>query len=122
MLRSLQDGSSIQQHGPDSEVTSTTILSVLDVLPVHEQTLKGTEKCMSFEMDGPKETLVLEPSETSVLLRPQPGPGSLGGTVNLIVSIGKKGEKGPTEGHTGATPPEGEEAMHKVSCSLRSNG
>lgn len=41
----------------------------------------------------PEQALAWDPSETSMLLLPPRGPGGLGGTVNLILSIGKKGEK-----------------------------
>ncbi|OPJ72454.1 calpain-11 isoform B [Patagioenas fasciata monilis] len=41
----------------------------------------------------PKEAVIWDPTETSTLLLPPRGPGGLGGTVNLILSIGKKGEK-----------------------------
>ncbi|XP_032041628.1 spectrin beta chain, non-erythrocytic 5-like isoform X2 [Aythya fuligula] len=42
---------------------------------------------------SPEQALAWDPSETSTLLLPPRGPGGLGGTVNLILSIGKKGEK-----------------------------
>ncbi|NWR64947.1 SPTB2 protein, partial [Bucorvus abyssinicus] len=41
----------------------------------------------------PEEAVLWDPSETSTLLLPPRGPTGLGGTVNLILSIGKKGEK-----------------------------
>ncbi|KAK4823904.1 hypothetical protein QYF61_008117 [Mycteria americana] len=41
----------------------------------------------------PEEAVIWDPAETSTLLLPPRGPGGLGGTVNLILSIGKKGEK-----------------------------
>ncbi|NXJ15299.1 SPTB2 protein, partial [Odontophorus gujanensis] len=40
-----------------------------------------------------EEALAWDPSETSMLLLPPRGPSGLGGTVNLILSISKKGEK-----------------------------
>ncbi|NXB21614.1 SPTB2 protein, partial [Rhagologus leucostigma] len=40
-----------------------------------------------------KEAAIWDPAETSTLLLPPRGPCGLGGTVNLILSIGKKGEK-----------------------------
>ncbi|NXL40976.1 SPTB2 protein, partial [Podilymbus podiceps] len=40
-----------------------------------------------------EEAVVWDPAETSTLLLPPRGPGGLGGTVNLILSIGKKREK-----------------------------
>ncbi|XP_068532634.1 spectrin beta chain, non-erythrocytic 4-like isoform X3 [Anas acuta] len=42
---------------------------------------------------SPEQALAWDPSETSTLLLPPRGPSGLGGTVNLILSIGKKGEK-----------------------------
>ncbi|KAG8123421.1 hypothetical protein E2320_018829, partial [Naja naja] len=45
------------------------------------------------EVDVPKGILVLEPSETPVLLVPQAPPGSLGSTVSLILNIEKEGRK-----------------------------
>ncbi|NXI97589.1 SPTB2 protein, partial [Psophia crepitans] len=41
----------------------------------------------------PEEAVVWDPAETSTVLLPPRSPGGLGGTVNLILSIGKKGEK-----------------------------
>ncbi|NXJ48782.1 SPTB2 protein, partial [Spizaetus tyrannus] len=41
----------------------------------------------------PEESVIWDPAETSTLLLPPWGPSGLGGTVNLILSIGKKGEK-----------------------------
>ncbi|NXL55722.1 SPTB2 protein, partial [Chordeiles acutipennis] len=41
----------------------------------------------------PKETVIWDPAETSTLLLPPRSPSGLGGTVNLILSISKKGEK-----------------------------
>ncbi|XP_010705206.1 spectrin beta chain, non-erythrocytic 5-like isoform X2 [Meleagris gallopavo] len=41
----------------------------------------------------PEEALAWDSSETSMLLLPPRGPSGLGGTVNLILSISKKGEK-----------------------------
>lgn len=44
-------------------------------------------------MGPPEEALAWDSSETSTLLLPPRGPSGLGGTVNLILSISKKGEK-----------------------------
>ncbi|NXU53657.1 SPTB2 protein, partial [Turnix velox] len=44
-------------------------------------------------METPEEAVVWNPAETSTVLLPPRGPSGLGGTVNLILSIGKKGEK-----------------------------
>ncbi|NXA76886.1 SPTB2 protein, partial [Thryothorus ludovicianus] len=45
------------------------------------------------DVEAPKEAATWDPAETSTLLLPPRGPCGLGGTVNLILSIGKKGEK-----------------------------
>ncbi|XP_053238868.1 uncharacterized protein LOC128410983 isoform X2 [Podarcis raffonei] len=111
-LGSLPNGSATQQ---ESESVSTAVLSTLDVLPGHRQSLEELENHLPFEMDVPKETLILEPLETPVLLVPQPGPGSLGGTVNLILSIGKKAGREATGSQVGAAPSMGPETLHKLS-------
>ncbi|NWH32842.1 SPTB2 protein, partial [Chloropsis hardwickii] len=46
-----------------------------------------------LDVESPKEAASWDPAETSTLLLPPRGPCGLGGTVNLILSIGKKGEK-----------------------------
>lgn len=113
-LHSRQDDSAAQRHGQENESDSTAVLPVLDVLPVSRESLEEAESSVPFETDIPKETLVLQPSETPVLLVPQPGPNSLGGTVNLILSIGKKGEREAPASQAGTLQPKGEEALHKV--------
>ncbi|NXR25006.1 SPTB2 protein, partial [Cinclus mexicanus] len=45
------------------------------------------------DTEPPKEAATWDPAETSMLLLPPRGPCGLGETVNLILSIGKKGEK-----------------------------
>ncbi|XP_061480818.1 uncharacterized protein LOC133383685 isoform X2 [Rhineura floridana] len=107
-LGSLQNGSATQQ---ESESVSTAVLSTLDVLPVHKESVEES-------LDIPKESLILEPSETPVLLVPQPGPGSLGGTVNLILSIGKKVRREGTGSQVEGAPSMGQETLHKVSTYL----
>ncbi|NXG68965.1 SPTB2 protein, partial [Baryphthengus martii] len=54
---------------------------------------------------GPSEKSVIwDPAETSTLLLPPRGPSGLGGTVNLILSIGKKGEKKKVQPVAGRSP------------------
>ncbi|NXG67584.1 SPTB2 protein, partial [Hemiprocne comata] len=60
--------------------------------------------------EPPEEAAIWDPSETSTLLLPPRGPGGLGGTVNLILSISKKGEKKKVQmvagsGHEGHPSP-----------------
>ncbi|XP_009282089.1 PREDICTED: uncharacterized protein LOC103902721 [Aptenodytes forsteri] len=58
----------------------------------------------------PEEAVIWDPAETSTLLLPPRGPSGLGGTVNLILSIGKKGEKKKAQPVAGSERP-GEEAL-----------
>ncbi|XP_074753092.1 uncharacterized protein LOC141956400 isoform X2 [Athene noctua] len=63
---------------------------------------------------GPrKETVIWDPAETSTLLLPPRGPGGLGGTVNLILSIGKKGEKKKVQPVAGSEQP-GQEMLRTL--------
>ncbi|NWU18583.1 SPTB2 protein, partial [Cephalopterus ornatus] len=59
---------------------------------------------------SPKEPVTWDPAETSTLLLPPRGPSGLGGTVNLILSVGKKGEKKKAQPLAGSERP-GEEAL-----------
>ncbi|XP_062829890.1 uncharacterized protein LOC100551915 isoform X2 [Anolis carolinensis] len=112
---SLKNGSAAQNYERKGSSMSTAILSTIDVLPVQKQSLKELENHVPAEIAIPKKTLVLEASETPVLVLPPPGPGSLGGTVNLILSIGKKEEKEAPENQSRISPPLGQEALHKHS-------
>ncbi|XP_072847910.2 uncharacterized protein LOC110074663 isoform X3 [Pogona vitticeps] len=114
ILGLVQNGSPAKHQDQEKKSVSTAILSVLDVFPLQKQSFKDSENSMPFETDIPKETLVLEPSETPVMLVPQPGPGSLGNTVNLILSIGKKEEKEATGSQARASLPMGQETLHKL--------
>ncbi|NWW29989.1 SPTB2 protein, partial [Panurus biarmicus] len=62
------------------------------------------------DAEPPKETATWDPAETSTLLLPPRGSCGLGGTVNLILSIGKKGEKKKTQLLASSERP-GEEAV-----------
>lgn len=61
----------------------------------------------------PEEAVIWDPTETSTLLLPPRGPTGLGGTVNLILSIGKKGEKKKVQ-PVASTERPGEEALWTV--------
>lgn len=64
---------------------------------------------------GPAEEAVIwDSAETSTLLLPPRGPGGLGGTVNLILSIGKKGEKKKKVQPVAGSERPGEEALRTV--------
>ncbi|NWU89313.1 SPTB2 protein, partial [Upupa epops] len=61
-----------------------------------------------------EQTVVWDPTETSTLLLPPRGPGGLGRAVNLILSIGKKGER-KKEQPVGSSERPGNEALQMVS-------
>ncbi|NXT27444.1 SPTB2 protein, partial [Syrrhaptes paradoxus] len=62
------------------------------------------------DVEPSKEAVIWDPTETSTLLLPPRGPSGLGGTVNLILSLGKKGEKKKVQPVAGGERP-GEEAL-----------
>ncbi|XP_069092462.1 uncharacterized protein [Pleurodeles waltl] len=67
------------------------------------------------ELGVPRSTLVLDPSETPVVVMPQPGTGSLGGTVNLILSISRKDEKkSQAQKVEGVEDAHEEDGLHRV--------
>nr|XP_032626289.1 uncharacterized protein LOC116819042 isoform X2 [Chelonoidis abingdonii] len=109
-------GPGTQLQSREREVASPSTPSIPDPLQGLEQSWEDPGDSTPLEVETPKETLVLDPSETPVLLVPQPGPSSLGGTVNLILSIGKKGEKKLQLVQPGVMP--GEESLHRVSTYL----
>ncbi|NWW49984.1 SPTB2 protein, partial [Pedionomus torquatus] len=61
-------------------------------------------------VEPPEEAVVWDPAETSTLMLPPRGPSGLGGTVNLIFSIGKKSEKKKVQPMASGEWP-GEEAL-----------
>ncbi|XP_072189224.1 uncharacterized protein [Excalfactoria chinensis] len=79
--------------GPEPQALVGAVGS-LPALPVSDMPLRGEESWGELSNLGPpEETLAWDSSETSTLLLPPRGPSGLGGTVNLILSISKKGEK-----------------------------
>ncbi|NXN75542.1 SPTB2 protein, partial [Himantopus himantopus] len=68
-------------------------------------------------VEPPEEAVVWDPAETSTLLLPPRGPSGLGGTVNLILSIGKKGEKKKVQPVASGEQP-GEEALRTAGKTL----
>ncbi|XP_039553647.1 spectrin beta chain, non-erythrocytic 2-like isoform X4 [Passer montanus] len=70
------------------------------------------------DAESPKEAATWDPAETSTLLLPPRGPCGLGGTVNLILSIGKKGEKKKAQLLASSERP-GEEALPMVQLEAR---
>uniref|UniRef100_A0A452HVG9 PH domain-containing protein n=1 Tax=Gopherus agassizii TaxID=38772 RepID=A0A452HVG9_9SAUR len=108
----LPQGPRTQLQSQEREVASPSAPSIPDPLQGLEQSWEDPGDSTPLEVETPKETLVLDSSETPVLLVPQPGPSSLGGTVNLILSIGKKGEKKLQLAQPGGML--GEESLHRL--------
>ncbi|XP_015272397.1 PREDICTED: uncharacterized protein LOC107115253 [Gekko japonicus] len=121
-LLSLQDGSAPQHHEQERTEDSAAVPPVADAHPVCKLSLEALVHCTPTEKDAPKEILALKPTENPVLLVPQHSTGNLGGTVNLILSIGKKGEKKAgilaSENQAGVPASVEEEGLHKVSTYL----
>ncbi|XP_042645744.1 uncharacterized protein LOC116962188 isoform X2 [Tyto alba] len=78
-----------------------------------EQSWRDPSSSTPHGAGPPEETVIWDPAETSTLLLPPRGPGGLGGTVNLILSIGKKGEKKRVQAVAGSERP-GEEVLWPV--------
>ncbi|NWV67868.1 SPTB2 protein, partial [Malurus elegans] len=75
-----------------------------------EQSWREPSSKTSHSAESPKEAATWDPAETSTLLLPPQGPCGLGGTVNLILSIGRKGDKKKAQPVAGSERPR-EEAV-----------
>ncbi|XP_031449755.1 uncharacterized protein LOC116229399 isoform X3 [Phasianus colchicus] len=81
------------EPGPELQVQVGAVGS-LPASPLSDTPLGGEQSCGEpSNLGPPEEALAWDSSETSMLLLPPRGPSGLGGTVNLILSISKKGEK-----------------------------
>ncbi|NWT59763.1 SPTB2 protein, partial [Erythrocercus mccallii] len=78
---------------PEKTVTSPPASPLSDAPSGGEQSWGDPSSKTPHDAEPPKEAATWDPAETSTLLLPPRGPCGLGGTVNLILSIGKKGEK-----------------------------
>ncbi|XP_055672541.1 uncharacterized protein LOC114012550 isoform X1 [Falco peregrinus] len=78
---------------PDGTATSPPALLLSDAPSGVERSWGEASSSTPHGVGPPKEAVIWDPAETSTLLLPPRGPSGLGGTVNLILSIGKKGEK-----------------------------
>ncbi|KAJ7413527.1 spectrin beta chain, non-erythrocytic 2-like protein [Pitangus sulphuratus] len=93
----------------------STLASPLSDAPSGAEQSWGTPSSKTPHGAGPlKEPVTWDPAETSTLLLPPRGPSGLGGTVNLILSVGKKGEKKKAQLLASGERP-GEEALQTVS-------
>uniref|UniRef100_A0A8V0ZA39 PH domain-containing protein n=1 Tax=Gallus gallus TaxID=9031 RepID=A0A8V0ZA39_CHICK len=79
--------------GPEPQVPVGAVGS-LPASPLSDTPLGGEQSWgKPSNLGPPEEAVAWDSSETSTLLLPPRGPSGLGGTVNLILSISKKGEK-----------------------------
>ncbi|XP_032540121.1 spectrin beta chain, non-erythrocytic 5-like isoform X3 [Chiroxiphia lanceolata] len=98
------------------ETAISTLASPLSEAPSRVEQSWGTPNSKTPHGAGPpKEPVTWDPAETSTLLLPPRGPG---GTVNLILSVGKKGEKKKAQPLAGGERP-GEEALRTVQVEAR---
>ncbi|XP_027590964.2 spectrin beta chain, non-erythrocytic 2-like isoform X2 [Pipra filicauda] len=96
------------------ETAISALASPLSEAPSGAEQSWGTPSSKTPRGAGPpKEPVTWDPAETSTLLLPPRGPSGLGGTVNLILSVGKKGEKKKAQPLAGGERP-GEEALRTL--------
>lgn len=98
---------------PGKTAISPPASTLSDAPPGVEQSWGEPSSKTPHGAEPPKEAATWDPAETSTLLLPPRGPCGLGGTVNLILSIGKKGEKKKAQPLASSERP-GEEALPTV--------
>ncbi|XP_048152341.1 uncharacterized protein LOC125322593 isoform X2 [Corvus hawaiiensis] len=103
---------------PGKTAISPPASGLSDAPPGVEQSWGEPSSKTPHGAEPPKEAATWDPAETSTLLLPPRGPCGLGGTVNLILSIGKKGEKKKAQPLASSERP-GEEALPTVQVEAR---
>ncbi|XP_017595936.1 PREDICTED: uncharacterized protein LOC108448209 [Corvus brachyrhynchos] len=103
---------------PGKTAISPPASGLSDAPPGVEQSWGEPSSKTPHGAEPPKEAAPWDPAETSTLLLPPRGPCGLGGTVNLILSIGKKGEKKKAQPLASSERP-GEEALPTVQVEAR---
>lgn len=98
---------------PEKTVISPPASPLSDAPSGVEQSWGEPSSKTPHDAESPKEAATWDPAETSMLLLPPRGPCGLGETVNLILSIGKKGEKKKAQLLASSEQP-GEEALPTV--------
>ncbi|NWZ79209.1 SPTB2 protein, partial [Poecile atricapillus] len=98
---------------PEKTVISPPSSPLSDAPSGVEQSPGASSSETPHDVEPPKEAATWDPAETSTLLLPPRVPCGLGGTVNLILSIGKKGEKKAAQPLASSEQP-GEEALPTV--------
>ncbi|NWZ38747.1 SPTB2 protein, partial [Brachypodius atriceps] len=105
---------------PEKTATSPPSPPLSDAPSGVEQSWGEPSSKTPRDAEPPMEAASWDPAETSTLLLPPRGPCGLGGTVNLILSIGKKGEKKKAQLQASSERP-GEEALpaSRKTCSAK---
>ncbi|XP_041878891.1 uncharacterized protein LOC121662121 isoform X2 [Corvus kubaryi] len=103
---------------PGKTAISPPASGLSDAPPGVEQSWGEPSSKTPHSAEPPKEAATWDPAETSTLLLSPRGPCGLGGTVNLILSIGKKGEKKKAQPLASSERP-GEEALPTVQVEAR---
>ncbi|NXG03282.1 SPTB2 protein, partial [Sakesphorus luctuosus] len=98
---------------PGETAISPPVSPLSDAPSGVEQSWREPSSKIPHGVGLPKEPVTWDLAETSTLLLPPRGPTGLGGTVNLILSIGKKGEKKKAQPLASSEQP-GEEALRTV--------
>ncbi|NXI78473.1 SPTB2 protein, partial [Rhipidura dahli] len=98
---------------PGKTAISPPASTLSDAPPGVEQSWGEPSSKTPHGAEPSKEAATWDPAETSTLLLPPRGACGLGGTVNLILSIGKKGEKKKAQPVASSEQP-GEEALPTV--------
>ncbi|NXV77244.1 SPTB2 protein, partial [Atlantisia rogersi] len=83
----------VQGTEPQGTAGSPLASALSDAMLGEERSWEEPSSLTPHCMGPAEEAVVWDPAETSTVLLPPRGPTGLGGTVNLILSIGKKGEK-----------------------------
>lgn len=98
---------------PEKTAISPPASPLSDAPPGVEQSWGEPSSKTPHDVEPQKEAATWDAAETSMLLLPPRGPCGLGETVNLILSIGKKGEKKKAQLLASSEQP-GEEALPTV--------
>ncbi|KAJ7404279.1 spectrin beta chain, non-erythrocytic 5-like protein [Willisornis vidua] len=103
---------------PGETAISPPVSPLSDAPSAVEQSWREPSSKIPHGVGPSKEPVTWDLAETSTLLLPPRGPTGLGGTVNLILSIGKKGDKKKAQALASSKQP-GEEALRTAQVEAR---
>ncbi|NXE73104.1 SPTB2 protein, partial [Cochlearius cochlearius] len=106
---------------PEGRAVSPSALPLSDAPLGVDQSWGEPSSSIPHSAGPPEEAVTWDSAETSTLLLPPRSPGGLGGTVNLILSIGKKGEKKKKAQPVAGSERPGEEALRTVEAGKTSS-